>query len=219
MIDGHLYQTKHQLYRWPYLVVVVATNTPTNRIETIYDTWGRDVSAIKFYTGASEQTTQLHTEGVPVVQLHDLGSSSEWTQISKILEHVYKNYFNEYNWFVLTLDDLYINGHGLQELLSRMDSETDVYIGHPMQFSWTNKPFTYCSSQLGIVLSRRLLYNLVTKIEQCKSFMSSWDAELGQCIKSLISIECGHNMDEVSTYFMLSIFLWVLVTVINNSTL
>lgn len=189
----------YKTYRLPYLVIVMATNSQVSKIETIYDTWGRDVTGIKFFVQLSDENRQLNSEGVPVVQLQDSSISSEWTIITTAIKHIYKNYYDKYNWFVFTLDNVYINGHGLRELLSGMDPEVNVYLGHPEMVSWRNKPFSYCSGQLGVILSRRLIRDIVLSLDRCKEYHGrKWDQALGHCVRRMGSIQCSHDKEEVS---------------------
>lgn len=193
----------HSSYRKPYLVAVMATNSPTSKIETIYDTWGRDVPDIKFFTGITEASQQLQHEGVPIVSLQKLSlSTSKLSHILAILEYMEEHYLNEFNWFVLASDKVYINGHGLDELLSHMNPESNTYLGHPVPLSepyMNEKSSLYCMGQLSIVLSRSSLENSMSKFDQCHDLGKNWDEQFGQCIKRILGIECATDMKEVSS--------------------
>lgn len=190
-------------YRKPYLAIVMAAYTPASKLEAIYDTWGRDVPGIKFFTHDSNQNEQLHSEGMPIIQLSQLLiATSKWKHLVSIVEYVYDHFYDDYNWFIITPDSVYLNGQGLYELTSRISPEFDVYLGHPvMSDADEDLPkVTYCKGQLGIVISRTLLKKLATDLRHCPGERDvKWDIRLGQCISTLFNQKCGDHLEEVST--------------------
>lgn len=189
-------QTK---YRKSYLTAVLTPYTATSKMEAIYDTWGRDVPGIKFFTHDSKETQQLHSEGMPVIQLNQLTiTSSKWAHLVAVMEFVYQHYYDDYSWLLLSLDDIYVNGLGFHELVSRLSPESDVYLGYPVVPA-EGDSVTYCKGQQGILLSRALLKKLVTNFHLCQEEAEvKWDQRLGHCIKSLVNLQCGENLEEVS---------------------
>ena len=184
------------------IVAVVTTCFQKSDIESIYDTWGKEVSGIKFFMGTEKALSTLGLEGIPVVQLPQLSNRERMAMgIHEILKHLYNNDLNDYKWFVLVSDETYVNSIGLEELLNKLDPDSDVYLGLPSITTEEPKDIAYCIDGPGIILSRRTLRELVEKLNNCDPRNSSiirWDAELGKCIKLLTGSNCANGATEVS---------------------
>lgn len=186
-------------FRKLYLVSVMTFQPGRGSIEAIYDTWARDVANIKFFTSPTDTASQLNIEGIPIVQLPPLTDKGHDNKAFQVLEYLHLYHLNDYEWFVLTPDDTYVNPQGLEELLSHLDPNTNTYIGHPVTSS---KEASFCLAGPGIVLSRAAVENLVPKLDRCKTNTSNsnnWDEELGRCLGNQLKIQCAREASEVST--------------------
>ena len=202
----------HPLHKKLYLVILLSYGADSTKLETIYDTWGRNLVDLKFFVSSSEHQ-DLQSDGMPIIQLP--GSfPSKWHYVESVLDYVYRQYSDQYNWFVLANHDVYLNTNALQDLFLSLNPTSNVYMGTPVvpvshqqdDDGDENKPFSYCHGQ-SIILSQSVLSNLVLKSQSCvmNDEEIEWDHRTGKCIKKTMDLECGENVDEkvnkLSTYF------------------
>ena len=183
-------------FRKAFVTAVTTSHGHKARIETIYDTWGQDVDGVLFFMGTEEKVDNLGLEGIPVVQLPELSDHKDETRGTyEVLKYLYEHELNSYHWFVLVSDEVYINALGLEELLNRMDSESNIYMGYPSTNDFND--ITYCAEGPGVILSRAALQELVQKLDQCKDEGNNWDIELGICVNNILNAKCANGAAEV----------------------
>jgi hypothetical protein len=124
--------------------------------------------------------------------------------------YIYDNYINEFDWFMRADDDVYVRIPQLIKYLSKKDPTKPLYIGSPgrgrkndlsrLKLKSTD---AYCMGGPGIVMSRKLLMELVVHLDNClKHVVVSYneDVEVGRCIMRKLGINC------TNTYKMSKLF-------------
>ena len=203
-----------QSYRFrEELLVAVAMGSREpgiDRMLTVQDSWGLDVSQTVFYLSASlarEYGEDLKSIA-SVVQMDD---DSLLMSPLAVLHHLYSNFLDRYNWFLLAVNgSVYVRGWQLEEMLSYMDPEQEVYLGHPAMGTDSNgSPVHYCSSGPGIILSRAALNSLFSSSEGAcsklvqlhgKSPTFTWndyDRGLGGCVEKAMGVICASGEEQV----------------------
>lgn len=209
-VKGSEYLKMKYSFREKMLVAVIGSHLHANRMETIYDTWARSVSQVMFFTGSDGHLDSMGLEGLPVVQLPGItDDSSAHLKMFAVLKHLSQYYSNKYNWFMRVSDTAYVRGHKLEELLSKMDPNEKVYLGHPvLERTEGNSQLkllpheSYCKGGPGVVLSRAALQALSPYLDLCmeavqkhnqNSTEPQWnreDVELGRCVSRTIKVQC-----------------------------
>lgn len=201
----------HPLHKKLYLVILLSYGADLTKLETIYDTWGRDLVDLKFFVSSS-QDQDLQSDGMPIIRLPGQSSfPSKWHYIESVLDYVYRQYSEQYNWFVLVNHDVYLSTKALQDLFLRLNPTSDVYMGTPVvpvshqqdDDGDENKPLSYCHGQ-SVVLSQSVLSHLVLKSQSCvmNDEEIEWDHRVGKCLKKTMGLQCGEKVDEkVLKYF------------------
>ena len=149
------------------LIVAIATDNKSKQ-ETIYSTWGKEVSQVLFRDA-------------------DMNKAENLQPLITMLKHLYQNYVNASDWFLLLSDgQVYVNVGQLDEVLwGKSDPNVASYIGLP---STTN----HCPDKPGILLSKGLLKLLGPHLNSCHRFVSD-------CIEKYASTQCtGHVSHNIS---------------------
>ena len=211
---GHEFHFRKQL-----LVAVVTSGSHLHSASTVYDTWGADANQVIFFVGKDCNATSPYLRGLPLVRLPnvpDLPVNSVAKSFS-VLKYVSDNYKNDFQWFLLANDNLYVHTDRLSNLLKQMDPSEKIYLGRAARGKdeEANKlsllPHEhYCLGSSGVVLSYELLQALSTRLEFClNAALSSLerdrergggrlsghaDVELGRCISRQIGVQCSQAM-------------------------
>lgn len=179
------------------LYIAVITSSSLKNAQFVHDTWGQDASFIEYYVGNRTTLTDL-----PVVHL-----PNDRPLLFELLLYLHQEYNDDFNWFLIANENMYVRVQKLNKLLNQLDPTTDMYLGLPGQISWYKQAFFYelfCKISTGIILSRELLRKIVPHFEHC--LHSTWldespDILLGKCIAQHISIQCSSSK-EVSKYII-----------------
>lgn len=153
------------------------------------------------YQAKGDSPKELHE----VQECSDFSSSgsfsgTNWTafQLFCLLENIYRSFFSQYEWFVITPPSTYLSTKQLERLLVTMDPLTIVYMGHPSSSG-------YCMGGPGIVLSRVALEGIVPHLENCLQNGSTTsvggDEALGNCFMAKLQTSC-YVQDEAEEYFV-----------------
>ena len=135
---------------------------------------------------------------LPAVQLNvSEGRDNLWDKTKKAFQHVYKNHFQDYDWFVKADDDTYMIVENLRYLLKDFDTNRPIFFGRKF------KPFAtqgYFSGGAGYVLSKEALRRFVeTGLSDpvlCREDAEgSEDVEMGKCLEKL-GVEAGDSRDQ-----------------------
>ncbi len=130
----------------------------TKTVAAINNTWGRNVPMLEFLSTYNVHTT----EGVSVVNLNSIeDTQSPQEKVYRMLRYLYDYYINEYSWFMLTNENVYIHVHNLLQFLSEQDSTKNIYIGQLEKKTPTKPHNHHCMEGPGVIFSRSLLKYLV----------------------------------------------------------
>ena len=185
-------------FRKPYLVAIMTSQPDKGYVEAIYDTWARDIADIKFFMSPTDAASQLNVEGVPIIQLPPPTSKSHYNKAFQVLEYLHLYHLNDYNWFVLAPDQVYMDPQGLEELLSHLDPNVNTYIGHPTTADDIQDTYTYCLGTTGLILSQATVDNLIPELDRCRTDTGDhWDKELGHCLGNQLNTLCAREASEV----------------------
>lgn len=209
-----------------YVGIVTQKLLSTTTVAAINDTWGRNVPKLEFLSTYNT----LSVEGLSVVRLNGMEDTySPEVKVYRMLKYIHDYHVNEYNWFMLVTDDVYIHVENLIQFLNKLDSSQMIYIGksHKMITKDISKK-DHCLRGPGVTVSRALLKKLIPFLEEYLE-VSDKDAvtcnqvvercismKLGaQCtwidevyivntITVIIHVECGeYRVSSVSTWFVL----------------
>ena len=121
---------------------------------SINNTWSDGNLNIIFFTPYS-RNLEFHDRYVKklnlnIVQLPDIVENSSETEFSlRILQYMKDHFLKNFNWFVLTNSDVYVNVWNLQNYLKNLNSTSEIII--------TGKNNDNCDTKGGLILSHNAL--------------------------------------------------------------
>ena len=179
--------------------VVTAQKYLDTRATAVYNTWGKQMADIIFF---SEQPNSTQHVNFPVVTLEGVDDLTYPPQrkVFKMLQYMYSKYINQFDFFLRVDDDMYVKKEQLYELLLATNPAQDIYMGSP----GFGKPEDrkrlkledhehYCMGGPGVVFSRALLRKLGPQVDDClKNVVVSYneDVEVGRCISHKLQVQC-----------------------------
>ena len=180
------------------------------KLDVISATWMVDSSQVVFFASSDCNGDDPKLKNIHLVHLPELAGEPYPPQkkIFTVLRYLNKHYIDQYSWFMLASDNVYIRTFRLEGFLTnRMDFESLVYMGYPAQISFEDmKRFglspreTYCVGGPGVVLSRATVRELTPQLDLCldlyvksNSSVLDQDVELGRCITRHLKIQCTSN--------------------------
>lgn len=146
-------------------------------------TWGRRCNKLLFMSSQEDPS-------LPAVGLHVReGRENLWAKTKQAHLYLYKNHFNDADWFLKADDDTYVVVENLRYMLQAHNHTDPVYFGCKF------KPYVkqgYMSGGAGYVLSKEALGRLATKgledtsVLRCRSDDGgAEDVEMGKCMEGL----------------------------------
>ena len=202
---SHEFHMRKQL-----LVAVVTSGSHLESASTVYDTWGAEATQVVFFVGKDCNASNLHLRGLPLVRLPnipDLPVNSVAKSFS-VIKYINDNYLNDFQWFLLVSDNVYVRTSRLGSLLKQLDPAEEIYLGRAARGKEDDlKKLSllpherYCLGSSGVVLSHGLLQAVSPKLEFCLSAALSTqggqgtsshvDVELGRCISRHVGVQCS----------------------------
>ena len=198
---------------------VVAVNVPDNGLKLaseIYDTWGRDVPHIIFFIGSTCNKTEPESVGLPLVEIHSINGSQD-SSVHKsfaILQYLHQNYPDAFNWVLLVGTQTFVRAKRMEQILSRLDSSSEVYLGwaakgrpQDAEFLQLRPNEYYCLGTAGMALSSAVMKRLGGQLPVCleeverhnrempKQPWRSWDVEIGRCISRTVGVQCSQSAE------------------------
>lgn len=154
-------------------------------------TWGRRCNKLLFMSSKSD--TDLPTIKLNVTE----GRDKLWAKTKNSFDYVYRNHYQEYDWFVKADDDTYMIMENLRFLLKDFNSSDPLYFGRKF------KPYVhqgYMSGGAGYVLSREAVRRMVEDGLKDRTLCRSdaggaEDVEIGRCLEHL-DVKAGDSRDE-----------------------
>ena len=184
-----------------YLFISVMSSQmylPT-RARGVWDSWGRDVPGrLAFFTGQINRTDDI--KDLPIIEL-DVPDDiyPPQTKAFKMLEYVYQNFVDNYEWFIRADDDVYLRTNKLRSYLLRLDSSDDLVIGQPgtgkkeeIGKLGLGKEDNFCLGGPGIMMTSSVLRNVGPNIVVCLNTTASYheDVEIGRCLRQFGGVMC-----------------------------
>ena len=163
-------------------------------------TWGRTVPQLVIFVDDSTETLSV-PPGVTVnrqLKLPKLNNHPTTLEMLQILRYLHDTHFNSSDWFFLASDKVYINYYSFQDFLDSLPSDTSYVGSSSLKIS---SAFTYCSSNGGVLLSRKALKKIISVYETCIKWapaIYSWDKGLGKCYAEVMTGGCHSGLDSVS---------------------
>ncbi|CAG9800631.1 unnamed protein product [Chironomus riparius] len=180
------YETKlaDQLYKEVRILCMVFTH-PDNRktkVPYIINTWGKKCNKLILLSTKNDSS-------IPeIIALnHDNGRKNLWKKTRLALEYVYKNHFNDADWFLRADDDNYIQMENLRYKLYQYHPQTSLYIGSRFAIHKDDISEGYMAGG-GNVLSKKALKKFATFISRnetlCNAKQEAGDVMVGRCIQN-----------------------------------
>lgn len=122
------------------------------------------------------------------------------------VRHLHRHYGSDYDWFLLSQDDTYIQANRLTELVGHLSAGQDLYMGRAEEFIGGEEKARYCHGGYGYLLSRSLLARLQPHLDTCRNDILSVrpDEWLGRCIIDYLGLSCVEVHQEMTyRYFEL----------------
>ncbi|XP_029652132.1 chondroitin sulfate synthase 1-like [Octopus sinensis] len=172
------------------------------RDRAIQMTWLKSIPGdVIFFVGNS---TDLAPAGMPVVRLNQAPDHVYPPRLKmfEMLEYMYKNLADKYEYFIRADDDVFIKGQELGSLLSSLDSREKIYMGHRGQGVpeekgklGMGKDYFFCIGGPGIILSHKALKMLGPHLDACTlhPVKPHDDTELGRCMEKYLNVQCKSN--------------------------
>ena len=145
----------------------------------VKDTWGRSCNKLVFMSSQEDPS-------LPAVGLH---AEEGQDNLQQAHLYLYKNHFDDADWFLKADDDTYVVVENLRYMLQAHNHTDPVYFGCKF------KPYVkqgYMSGGAGYVLSKEALGRLATKgledtsMLRCRSDDGgAEDVEMGKCMEGL----------------------------------
>lgn len=188
--------------------IMTADQYIDTRARAIYDTWAQAVSGkVLFFVGSAS----TYSGDLPVVRLPDVPQEDYPPQKKafKMLEYMYDNYVDEYEWFFRADDDVYIKGDKIESLLRSINSSQPWYIGqsgegrsHEQGKLGLIEDMPYCIGGPGVMISHVALAQLGPNIPSCMKSVTTKheDTELGRCMQRTVGIGCS-SAYEVTIFY------------------
>lgn len=109
-----------------------------------------------------------------------------------VLKYIADNYLNDYDYFLLVTDQIYVDARRLIEQLYHISISFDVYMGRPIEpdEQHTDEHISlddrdYCDLNSGIVLSSSVIRKIRTNLDWCvrNAVTSFHSLNIGKCVK------------------------------------
>ena len=181
-----------------FVAVMTSEKYMNTRARGVWDTWGKNVPGrLVFFTGRTNQTNWID---MPVIQL-DVEDNAYPPQRKALtmLQYVYENVLERYEWFIRADDDVYMKTDRLATYLRRLDSTDDMVVGQPgigkkdeLGLLGLGERDNFCIGGPGIVMTSNVLRKMGPHLHHCINKTASYheDAEVGRCIRRFGGVMC-----------------------------
>lgn len=209
------YLSSEYIIKRKLLVAIAVAENEMDLASMIYNTWGSDVSQILFFVAGDCNISQPAAIGLPIVRLPGFLNEDK-NLVGRgfvILKYLHDNYIDDFHWFMRVGVHTFVRALKLEKMLARLDPADMVYMGlavmgreDEVNTLKLQSHERYCLGSTGVVLSNRVLKELVPHLEYCLSATeyhnsedkNQWmyeDVELGRCISRTLGIQCSHSME------------------------
>ncbi|KAB7506759.1 Glycoprotein-N-acetylgalactosamine 3-beta-galactosyltransferase 1 [Armadillidium nasatum] len=182
-----------------YLLIGPSTHSSAAHVR---NTWGRRCDKIIFFS--TKPDNFLNTVPLKIKE----GYAYLWEKSKHALKHLYKNYYNDFDWFLKADDDTYVIVENLKSFLENRNHSSD-----PVYFGVKFKMFVkqgFMSGGGGYVFSKEALHRVVTEgfnsndTSLCPHNTTSGaeDVNLGKCFESVgVVAEESHDEEGRPRFF------------------
>ncbi|KAH8298641.1 hypothetical protein KR018_005658 [Drosophila ironensis] len=188
--------TQQELAQWLFnetRVLCMVLTMPKNhksRASKVKSTWGKRCNKLIFFSSQEDQELGAIDLGVSE------GRINLFPKVRKAMEYVYKNYGEDYDWFLKADDDTYVIMENLRYFLYPYDPEAGLYFGHKFRTTFRQG---YMSGGAGYVLSRDALRRIylfaLNNTRFCPYSHGSEDRQIGYCLRN-VGVVAGDSRDE-----------------------
>ncbi|XP_050442213.1 chondroitin sulfate synthase 1-like [Adelges cooleyi] len=193
-----------------FVGVLTANQYLSTRAAAVHRTWARSVPGrVLFYTSETS-VRPLDAPDLPLVRLATVDDSYPPQKKSFLmLQHMWDNYGDKYEWFMRADDDVYVRPDKLETLLRSVDSRRPVFMGqagrgNQEEFGLLSLEYdeNFCMGGPGVIMSRETLSRVVPHIKHCLKnlFTTHEDVELGRCVQKFAGVPCTWSY-EMQTIF------------------
>lgn len=197
-----------------FVGVMTAEKYLNSRAKAVYETWGSEIPGrIAFFS--SEYS---YSEDLPLVALPNVDDSYPPQKKSFLmLQYMYDNFGDKFEWFLRADDDVYIRTDKLESLLRSVDSRKPWFIGqagrgNAEEFGLLSLDHdeNFCMGGPGVILSRETLKRIAPHVKHCLEnlFTTHEDVELGRCVRKFAGIQCtwSYEVSHFCKYLLVVIF-------------
>lgn len=180
-------------------VMTAAKYLPT-RAAAVHGTWGKKVPGrMAFFSGRDSRRPD-DAPDLPLVALPSTDDSYPPQKKSFLmLDYMYTNYIDHFEWFLRADDDVYIRTDKLEAFLRSVDSRKPFFIGqagrgNQEEFGRLSLEYdeNFCMGGPGVILSRETLSRVAPHVRYCLAnlYTTHEDVELGRCVQKFAGVSC-----------------------------
>ena len=193
---GSLSSSEQHLKNYLFVAILPVDDIKLS-IKSITHTWGQTVSKLAIFLPKDLEGLEVGSEETQIVKLLEPSGDSprppSWSDLFSVVQYMYKNHHaNEYKWFLLTSERVYVNIYALHEISDNAGPRDIVYAGYTAgEATGEGPPSLYCRSEAGVLLSQEGLLKLGSKLSECRGVSGDpWDLWLGKCINQTLGLAC-----------------------------
>ena len=188
-------------YKPLFIGVMTSANHLDTRAKGLNKTWASELpGAVEYFVG-NAKSFENKSKQLPIRVLREVNDNEYPPQkkVMAMLKYMYKNYIDEYQWFMRADDDVYVRTDELKRYLQNLDGFGDTVIGQggigkrpKVHKLGLVKHECYCLGGPGVIMSGSVLRKIGPNLDRCLNEMVSnhEDVELGRCIRKYAGISC-----------------------------
>ncbi|XP_076624346.1 chondroitin sulfate synthase [Colletes latitarsis] len=194
-----------------FVGVMTAGKYLDTRAKAVYETWGKELPGKIAFFSSESSTVPANCPDLPLVPLLRVDDTYPPQKKSfMMLQYMWNNYGNRFEWFLRADDDVYVRSDRLEKLLRSVDSRRAMYIGqagrgNSEEFGLLSLEYdeNFCMGGPGVILSRETLRRIVPHIKYCLRhlYTTHEDVELGRCVQKYAGIPCTWSYEMQSILY------------------
>ncbi|KAK6631475.1 hypothetical protein RUM44_006002 [Polyplax serrata] len=183
-----------------FVGVMTAQKYLPTRAVAVYETWGRELPGKIAFFSSETSTLPNHRKDLPLVRLRHVDDSYPPQKKSfMMLQYIWENYGDRFEWFIRADDDVYMRPDKLEAFLRSLDSRKPLFIGqagrgNQEEFGLLSLEYdeNFCMGGPGIIMSRETLKRVAPHIRYCLKnlYTTHEDVELGRCVRKFADVSC-----------------------------
>lgn len=194
-----------------------------DRVDTLATAFNRTsthlVDKIKFFINADNVRTNFRLKNI--VGFTD---TRENLRPFHVLKYIADNYLNDYDYFLLTTDNVYVNARRLVETLTHLSIAFDVYMGRSVDADGQEEPGTseqrnsgskkqFCDLESGIVLSSSVIRKIRANLDWCvrSAVTNVHSLNVGRCVLYSTQIRGCQQSYQVSSFDLFGVIKCIIL--------